>query len=201
MSAPQSSATVPPRTPAALSPSARSPAVPCPISAVPEPSSAACPRTRHRPKSPAIAGTWWPELTTVCALHRGLAHRLRLPLPAALIPAYPPAADACAHTVSWPHHSPACLLVLWFAPIGCPGPRRWVLVLARPPVVPIRARCHGFAARPLGGARTRSNDRRYATGADHGAAVSTRRRCESRSRSHSRSRAGCAWEDARRVWG
>src|SRR5215467_12101310 len=129
MSAPRSSATVPPRTPAALSLSARSPGVPCPISAVPEPSPAALPRTRHRPRSPASAGTGWPEPTTGCALRRGLAHRLRLPLPAAPIPAYPPAGDACAHTVSWPHHTHAHPLVHWFALTGCPAPRRWVGLL------------------------------------------------------------------------
>src|SRR5438270_5858398 len=83
-------------------------------------------------------------------LDRGLAHWLRLPLPAAPNPAYPPAGDACARTVSWPHHSPACLLVHCFAQIGCPGPRRWVELPVRPPVVPTSARCHGFAARLLG---------------------------------------------------
>src|SRR5215831_1344988 len=175
----------PPRTPAALALSARSPLSLCPISAVPEPSSAAIPRTRRRPRSPASAGTGWPEPTTGCALRHGPAHRLRLPLLAAPIPAYLRASDACARIVSWPHHSHARLLVHWSAPTGCPAPLRWVGPLVQPPAAPIGAPCHAFAPRFPAAATTKSNDRPYAKEADRGAAVSMRRRCELRNRSHS----------------
>src|SRR5262245_50071243 len=192
---------VPPRTLAAPSPSAQSPFAPGPISAVHEPTSVVCPHTRHRPRSHATAGTGCPESTTKSALRHGLAHGLRSPLPAEPVPAYPPAGDACAHTASWPHHSPAGLPVHWSAPIGCPGPRRWVGALVQPPPAPIRAPYYEFAPKSLDGARTRSNDQRCARVADRGAAVSTRRRSESRSRSHLRSRVECVWEAARRLWG
>jgi hypothetical protein len=69
-----------------------------------------------------------------------------------------------------------------------------------PPDAPIGAPCHAFAPRFPAGATTKSKDRPYAKEADREAAVSMRRRCESRHRSHSRSRGVCVWEDTLRVW-